>query len=127
MSEVNGQQAELNRVNNRIAELNANLMRDEAIFTETKLYIEQKEFEIKKLTDECTRLEQKNYQISNKAREAKTITDNLTRIRKEKEEIEKLITNITTSPFLEDKRSGESMAQTRARLDTELAVLNIEC
>ena len=115
------------KMSERIAELNADMVRDEAIFSNTKDFIEQKEFEIKKLNDDCARLEQKNYQISNKAREAKQITDNLTRVRKEKAEIEQLITNITTSPFLEEKRTGESIAQQRARLETELAMLDREC
>ena len=97
-------------MNNEIAELNANLQRGEAIWQETKGFIDQKQGEIRQLTDACARIEQKNYQVSNKAREAKQLAENLASVKREKDEVERLITSVTTSPFLEDKKSGETLA-----------------
>jgi SOS response regulatory protein OraA/RecX len=102
-------------------------VKGEVIWQETKGFIEQKQEEIRRLTDDCARIEQKNYQISNKAREAKQLAENLSRVKKEKEDIEKIITSFTTSPFLEDKKSGETLAEQRARLDALLVGIEKEC
>lgn len=61
---IDSQQRELQDILRRIGEVKSNIARDEAMFGESKSYIERKQTEIEELNRDCENLSHKNFQIN---------------------------------------------------------------
>jgi len=57
--------------------MKSNIIRDESMFDESKLFMERKQDEIQNLTRDCEGLTNKSFQANIKAQQAKELTDDL--------------------------------------------------
>jgi len=108
---VDAQQRELTEVNRRIADVKSNQLRDEAMFNDSRDFVEKKQEEIHNLNKECERLAHDNFKINMRAQQANDLTEDLRDIDLERKKIEEKITRLTSLPFLESNKSGEQAVQ----------------
>ena len=59
--EIDSAQRELVDIQRKMAEMRSNLVRDETMFSESKLFIERKQEEIQELSRACEQLSHKNF------------------------------------------------------------------
>jgi len=89
--EIDGAQRELTDIQRKMAEMRSNLIRDETMFSESKVFIERKQEDIQALSRACEQLSHKNFQTNLRAQQAKELSDDLNSIRAERDQIERSI------------------------------------